>query len=61
MNLENEKPPRHLAASESFFERFLSVCEQTFRTGVPHGRIFELFKNLRAAFYEQAQDFPAVS
>jgi hypothetical protein len=29
--------------------------------GVPHGRIFELFKDLRAAFYEQIQDFPAAS
>ncbi len=28
-------------------------------SGVPHGRIFELSKSLRAAFYEQAQDFPA--
>jgi len=34
-----------------------NVVPNVREVGVPHGRIFELFKDLRLAFYDQASVF----
>lgn len=49
---------RLLAGPRGILPRFGGVANgYPNASAVPQGRIFELFKNLRAAFYDQATDF----